>query len=535
MLKPTTLINTDSTRSILQAASRFFSGTMLSRISGLMRDICLAYAFGTQSAVAALLVAFRFAHLLRRVLGEGAMQTAFIPHFEELRKEDPQRAGLFFKDLTYTLTHFLIFAILVIIGGLGIALKWGNFDSGNQEIIWLTLLMMPSLLFICLFGVNASLMQCEKKFFASSVAPVAFNLFWILGIFVSSQFPQTKAMTILSFFVIGACVLQWLVTLPNVYKILKTLDVSYLWKHSVGYSKDVLHLSKSLALGVIGVAASQINNALDAIFARWANEEGPAILWYAIRLQQLPLALFGIAIASALLPSLSRAGKANDDVQFHRFLDFAMQRTLSFMVPMTAGLLLVGDSCIKLIYGHGDFTNTSVVATTFSLWGYTLGLIPMALVLILAPAFYAKGNYSTPAKASLVAMILNVLLNILFITSFGLGATSVAIATSISAWVNFFWLGISLRKDSRWVTKELMVNTSKIVLATLVASLALIAFQYVCWGNFSAWQILSQQTPHYTLSFIDQILRLSLSGVIFGSIFVGLALLLRLHQTAKAI
>jgi putative peptidoglycan lipid II flippase len=432
--------NIDSKRSIVQSAARYFSGTMLSRITGMLRDICMAYAFGTQSAIAALLVAFRFAHLLRRLLGEGAMQTALIPHFEELRKTDPKRAGKFFCDLNASLSHLIFFIIVISMAIIGALIQWGDLNSGNQEIAWLTFLMMPSLLFICLFGINASLMQCEKIYFVSSAAPIMFNIFWIAGIGISSQFPPANAMMILSLFIVIACIAQWASTLPHVYAILKKFDVQHLWKTSKCYTKDVLQLGKPLALGIIGVGASQINNALDAVFARWADEEGPAILWYAIRIQQLPLALFGIAVANALLPPLARAGKNNDHIQFQQFLEFAVKRTLFMMIPMTFGLILLGEWSIRLIYGHGDFTETSIIGTTHCLWGYALGLIPMALVLVFAPAFYSRGDYHTPSQAAVGSMIVNVVLNAVLIAEFELGAASVAIATSVSAWVNLFLL-----------------------------------------------------------------------------------------------
>lgn len=511
----------DSNRSIVRSAARFFSGTMLSRVTGMLRDICMAYAFGTQSAIAALLVAFRFAHLLRRLLGEGAMQTALIPHFEELRKEDPQRAGRFFCDLTATLLYLLTFIIVIVMAVLWGCLQWGNLDSGNAEIVWLTFLMMPSLFFICLFGINASLMQCEKSFFVSSAAPVAFNLFWIIGIAVSARLSSADAMTVLSLFIIAACLAQWSATLPKVYKILKSLNIKSLWK-GVPYSADVRRLAKPLALGIIGIGASQINNALDAIFARWADAEGPAILWYAIRLQQLPLALFGIAIANALLPPLARAGKNNDSAQFSHFLDFAVGRTIILMLPMTAGLLLLGDACIQLVYGRGDFTLASVISTTSALWGYTIGLFPMALILILAPAFYAKGNYRTPSTAAVGAMILNTVLNATMIAFLGLGATSIAIATSISSWMNFFWLGYRLNQEIPWINKSLLAYGMKVCVATAAASCATVMCHEWLWGSFPAWAILQGAMPDYAASLWHQISVLLVDGGVFLGVFLSI-------------
>jgi len=512
----------DSTRTIWRSASRFFSGTMLSRVTGMLRDMTMAFAFGTQSSVAALLVAFRFAHLLRRLLGEGAMQTALIPHFEELRTQDPTRAGKFFCDLAVSLSHLLTLFILLTMAGLGGLLALDFLSPGNAEIVWLTLLMMPSLLFICLFGINASLLQCEKHYFVPSAAPVVFNLFWMVGIVCAYFFASSQAMTTLSLFIIAACFAQWAITLPKVYTILKGYGVNTLWKGSRRYSNDVLNLGKPLALGIVGIAASQINNAFDAVFARWADSEGPAILWYAIRLQQLPLALFGIAIAGALLPPLARAIKAHDIVQYNHFLKFALWRTLAFMIPITAALFIMGDSCIALIYGHGNFDNTSVVSTTQALWGYTFGLIPMALILILAPAFYARGNYRTPSMAATAAMGINIGLNTILVAGFGLGAASIAFATSVSAWINLAWLSRALK--NKGIALPLWNETGKIFAVSCVAMLAVVAVDQAIWGTATVVELVHGIIPFYEKSVVSQMLRLGISGVTFFGV-LGLAFL----------
>lgn len=511
----------DTTRTIFRSAARFFSGTMLSRITGMFRDMSMAYAFGTQSAIAALLVAFRFSHLLRRLLGEGAMQTALVPHFEELRHDNPQRAGAFFRDLTVSLSHLLVLLILGIMGLLGALLEWMPLDAGNREIVHLTFLMMPSLLFICLFGINASLLQCEKSYFAPSAAPIAFNVLWIVGVVCSMHLPPDQAMSRLSLFVILACFGQWAVTLPKTVKTLKGLGISNFWKGKTLYSADVLRLCSPLALGVVGVAAAQVNNAMDAVFARWADDEGPAFLWYAIRLQQLPLGLFAVALSGALLPPLSRAIKGGDVGQARHFLDFASIRTVVVMLPVTFALLLMGDGCINLVYGHGDFSEASVGGTTLCLWGYTLGLIPMALVLVLAPAYYAKGDYKTPSQASVGSMCVNLGLNTLLVGFFGLGAASVALATSVSAWVNVVWLALTFKKvglDRGWLSKTFALDTGKVVVATTVACVVVVVVDIAFWSNHPAIEILMGKVPSYGLSTLQQMIRLVVQGLAFGSV-----------------
>lgn len=466
----------DSTQSIIHSAKRFFSGTMLSRIAGMLRDMAMAYAFGAHEAVAAFLVAFRFSHLLRRLLGEGALQSALIPQFEKVREKSSYEASLFFRNLTLSLSTLLSLIVVLTMVVLWGVLSWGNLDAGNAEIVQLTLLMMPSLIFICLFGINASLLQCQKSYFTPSIAPVAFNLFWIVGTLFLWNLIPTEAMRWLTLFVNFACIAQWALTVPETLKILRELG-SVPFSQLQLLSKNVLALLAPLSLGIVGVGAAQINNALDAVFARYADAEGPAYLWYSIRLQQLPLALFGIAISGAVLPPLSRAAKGQDWVKFREFLDFAVRKTMALMVPITFAIFLMGDSSINLIYGHGDFDAQAVANTTLCLWGYGFGLFPMAMTLILAPAFYAQGDYRTPTQASVLSIGLNIFLNYVLISIFGFGAASVALATSLSAWLNMFLLGWNLKLTYSF-SSQLKANCLKVCFACIVASCLVLAYNH---------------------------------------------------------
>lgn len=485
----------DSTQSIFRSAKRFFTGTAVSRLSGLFRDLAMAFVFGTQAPVAAFLVAFRLSHLLRRLLGEGALQTAFIPYFEKLRREDPLVAGTFFRNINAGLTLLLLFISFLSMAGIYMCLEHLSLSEGNREILWLTFLMMPGLLFICLFGLNASLLQCEKSFFTPSVAPVAFNGIWIIGVFCLWQWDldAKTAMPWLALFIVCACMGQWLMTLPKTLKILKSFGFRHLFKDVAPFSKEVRGLIKPLCLGIVGVAASQINNAMDPIFARYADPQGPAFLWYAIRLQQLPLALFGIALSGAVLPPLSRAIKANDEVKYRHFLNFALSRSLALMLPITFAIFILAYSSIQLIYGHGDFSARSVVGTTQSLWGYGVGLIPMTFVLILAPAFYAQEDYKTPSMASLASVVMNILLNTVFVMSFGLGAASVALATSISAWFNVAILAHVLHKRiGSFVDSQFWKTAGKLAVVTSVGFTVMLALNWMVGVGVEGGGVFSQ-------------------------------------------
>lgn len=512
----------DSTYSIMRSAKRFFGGTMLSRATGLFRDISMAYAFGTQEAVAAFLVAFRFAHLLRRLFGEGALQSAFIPQFEELKLKQSQRAGAFFCDLTAVLTvglSTLILLCMIILYGL---LTLVELSSGNAEIIYLTMLLMPSLLFICLFGVNASLLQCEKSYFLPGVAPVAFNIIWTIGVLTLSNTPASSAMPTLALWVIVACGGQWLMTMPAVWKSLK-MTYGGIWSGIQLLSPEIKKFAKPLMLGILGVAATQVNNALDAIFARIADVEGPALLWYALRIQQLPLALFGIAISGALLPPLTRAIKANETAKYQNFLEFAIRRTIALMLPITAALFVLGDTCVALLYGHGDFDKYSILGTTQCLWGYAIGLLPMALVLMFAPAFYAQEDLKTPAKGSVLAMLLNTALNLILIGIFNVGAGSIAIATSVSALGNLVFLGYALRRTCPVVTSAMIESLMKVLLVSMLASVAVVISDLYLFGGSTALQMMWGNIPQFPMIVRDQLWQFAVQSLVFTSVLLGSA------------
>jgi putative peptidoglycan lipid II flippase len=442
----------DTPKRMMRAATSFFSGTMLSRVTGMLRDISMAFAFGTDPALAAFFVAFRFAHLLRRLFGEGILQTVFTPHFENMRKDksSSEHAAGFFIDLYAILSLLLVFLVgsgMAICGAI-LGGYLGSWSVGAKEIAYLALLMLPSLLFICLAALNTSLLQCERSYFLPSVSPVAFNVIWILGVVSLRDFTPSEAMPYLALCIVVACFFQWLATLPKVISILRNIFRSTPFSKRIKsaniFSGDVKRLWKPFVLGIIGIGAAQFNSLFDSLFATYADSAGPAYLWYAIRLQQLPLALFGIALSGALLPPLTRAIAAGDQGRSHLLFEAAINRAFILIVPMTAMLFLFARRSIDLLYGRGDFTLSSIEGTTQCLWGYGAGLLPMTLVLIMAPVFYAGNNYRIPSMAAVVSVIVNIVLNGLFVLAFGWGAFSIALGTSLSAWINMIILGAAM-------------------------------------------------------------------------------------------
>ncbi len=454
----------------------------------------MAFFFGTSASIAAFLVALRFAILLRRIFGEGALLNGFIPHFERERSIDPKRGALFFRDV-----FFSMLVCLVVLIGAGELMLYQWIDS--SPIIYLIMLILPGVLFVCLFGLCSGLLHCEKYFFLTGVAPVAYNVIWLSAVWVfRNDLPESVAIG-LSLSITLAFFSQWLMTVP---KTASFLFQHLSWRECLKarlFSLEIRKMFSSLSLGVLGVGAAQINTALDTIFARLSSLEGPAYLNYAIHLQQLPLALFGIAISSALLPPLSRAYQAEDKTLSCTLLNSAISNAMLFILPCTGGIFALGRVSVNLLFGRGDFTPLSTLHTTECLWGYGIGLAPMVLALLFAPAFYAKKDYWTPTLASLCSIALNLFLNFLFVCWFHFGSASLAYSTSIAALFNAALL-------YRHLPFKVSISTWKIGISSFIASAVAIIFDRV---------MIQDSFPRL---FADQLIQFFTLFTIFSGFFI---------------
>lgn len=455
----------DSNRTISSSAKKVFSGTMLSRITGLGREVSMAFLFGTLPSVAAFWMAFRFAHLFRRIFGEGALHSAFIPHYEHLKSQNPATGARFFYDLSLSLSLLLLLIVLVTEGILGGFLLFKSLSAETEEIVSLTMILLPAIPFISLFAINTSLLNCERSYFLPSISPAILNSIWIAAVVLCAKLEPALAMQRLAMIVVAAFALQWIFTLPKVYRIVNQAH------QTAPFSlRSIGKILTPFLLGMIGVTAMQINSALDSIFARIASPEGPAYLWYALRLQQLPLALFGVAIASALFPPISRAIENRDYRRYYEFLNFAVKRAITWMLPITIAIVALGLPAVNLVYGHGNFSPKDTVITTWVLIAYGASLVPMTMVMLFASAFFAIKNYKTPAIFSCLTVLFNIGLNAFFVFTLHLGAISVAIATTLSSSANALLLLWILSKTQGIKWQGISDTTAKLTICSLSAA-----------------------------------------------------------------
>ncbi len=526
----------DSPRALSRFSMAFLSGTFLSRLTGMLRDITMAFCFGSQPAIAAFMVAFRFANLIRRLLGEGPLPSGFIPHFEAERAVSAEKGARLFRDLFHSLTVLLILIILCLEGGLYCWLHWGQPGRDCAQILQLTMLMLPGLLFVCLFGLTGALLQCEKNFFLIGFAPAAFNCVWTCAVWCLKDREASEAAAGLSLAVVLAFCMQWLVIAPKAWRFLRSsLSFIECFKAKL-FSKELLAVAKPFCLALIGVGAVQINSALDGVFARFDSLEGPAYLWYAIRLEQIPLALFGIALASALLPSLSRAIQSADFAHYHRLLRFALQRSFSLILPCTIGIFVLGASSVNLIYGRGDFDSQTTFQTITCLWGYGMGLVPSVFVILLAPAFYAQKDYKTPMVVSVLSVVLNTALNAAMVFYLDWGALSIAVATSLSSFFNCFFLAHRLAEKTGPIFDWPLIRSFfKTTLCGVIAGLLTLALGHFLAFDFSLQILLGQIPGPFSREFPEQLLQFFVLTGTFFLLFFSYAWMLGANDVLELI
>ncbi len=520
----------DTHNSISRSATHFLTGTFISRFTGMVRDLSMAYYYGTSPAVAAFLIAFRLSNLLRRLMGEGALLNGFIPFFEAKRKENPKKAAEFFRDLFWTLSILLILVLIaseILLVGI---LVFCDISQGAREIMQMTAVMVPGIFFICQFGLSMALLECERNFFIPGIAPVAFNIVWIMAVFLFRRFTPYAAMLGISTSIVLAFFVQWWVTMPKVKTYVQQFLTWKEWMTPHIFAPELKAMFSSLLFGVVGVAAMQINSAVDIIIARFASLEGPAYLSYAHRLQQLPLALFGIAIASALLPPFTRAAKEENIDRFKSLLSFGMLRTYSLLMPGTIAIFVLGGASVNLLYGRGVFTNLSTIHTTLCLWGYGIGLVPAAFVLLLAPAFYARRDFWTPTLGSIISVMVNLVLNILMVFVFHFGEMSIALCTSVTAFVNMQFL---LSRLPISVVKDLVPSFKKITLASLIAGFFVLTVGYFYYHDPSFVICFQKDAMLFPRAFADQARHFTVLTSLFAAVFLGASYFLKVEEVLQ--
>lgn len=530
----TTMKNISSLDSIKKYSLHFFSGTMLSRISGYIRDVVMASSFGADPFISLFLVGFRTSNLWRRLFGEGALQSILIASYEKERQESLKEFNdermLFalrqdyHKTWALSLMAFITLVVLFMSFIQYISSASGFLELNIQLILSYTVLMMPGLWFICMSALNDAFLKTQNRFLIGSCAPVAFNVIWALLCYFFTGLPGYQAALYMSLGVCLAYAFQWVVTYigmkQNLYK---TKDTGTLW------SPKVRNLVKPMLQGMVGVGATQINGLTDAFFALAADPAGPTYLWFAIRIEQAPLALIGLAISSAGLPLLARALERKDHQEAIEIFRFSFERMLSYMMPVCSAMMCLAFWGVRLALERGDFHAYDSSITALCLWGYSLGLMGQGILFLVQNLSFTVGLYPLVTRSSIYAVIFNILGNSFCVGVLNLGAPAIAFTTTLATFVQLGVLYRGLRKKG-WAlfTKGLSVDIwLKYALNFISAFLGTCFFISYYWQLplYGVLQGVSYPPTQNTLIHFSQLIIVT---SVWAAIYLPLALILKL-------
>ncbi len=467
--------------------------TLLSRVLGLTRDIVIARFFSAGDDADAFFVAFKIPNFLRRLFAEGAFALAFVPVLTEYRTQFSEAQT---RDLINRVAGTLgvILLVLTLIGVIASPLLIGVFAAGfidQPDKFDLTADMLritfPYILLISMTAMAGGILNTWKHFAVPAFTPVLLNLSMIACAVWLSPLLEVPV-TALAWGVFLAGILQLLFQLPFLYREGLLPKPTWGWRH-----EGVQKIVKLMIPALFGSSVAQINLLFDTFIASFLISGSVAWLYYSDRLLEFPLGVFGIALATVVLPNLSEAHYKKGASYFNQTLQWAIKISLLIAIPATIGLFLLSQPILATLFQYGAFAANDSIMAGYSLMAYSLGLPAFILIKILASGFYARQDTKTPVRIGIQAMLLNMVLNVMFVVSmlnadFIAPHVGLALATTASAYFNATMLALRLKKDAIIEGFEtLSLLLLRILLACCAMSLVILLLSPEV-GNWSQWQ-----------------------------------------------
>ena len=481
-LKPSSPNTPKGVKGLLGSSLIVASMTMLSRILGLVRDVVIATFFGAGSQADAFFVAFKIPNFLRRLFAEGAFNQAFVPVLAQISEQDNAHLlKLMISKVSGSLLLVLsVITVIAVVAAPVLALVFAPGFAGDGDKLGLTADMLritfPYLLLISMTGFFGSLLNYSKRFVIPALTPVLLNLSLIVAaLWLAPQ--MTVPVMALAWGVLAAGIFQLALQLPFV------AQLGLLVRPSVGFSDArVKQVMKLMLPALFGVSVAQINLLLDTVLASLLQSGSVSWLYYSDRLMELPLGVFGIAIATVILPGLSQRHASKSPQAFSDTLDWALRMVLLIGVPAAIALGLLAEPLIATLFHYGAMGDSDVLFSAASLRAYAFGLLFFMLVKVLAPGYFARHDIKTPVRIGIWAMASNMLLNLLLVWQFA--HVGLAMATSLSALLNAVLLGIGLYRKKIWQPNPGWMIFS---LRVVFSNMALIGAIYMTFKPAQTW------------------------------------------------
>lgn len=492
--------------------------TLISRVLGLVRDVVIANVMGAGVMADVFFFANKIPNFFRRLFAEGAFAQAFVPVLSEYHHNDEtntqnnntgahgvtldetrrliaQVSGTLGVIITLvTLFGMLASPLFVILFGGGWFVEWlnnGSTSVGGEKFELASSLLkitFPYLWFISFTALAGAVLNTMGKFAVAAFTPVLLNIVIILMAIYGAEYTQSPAYA-LAWGVFFGGLIQFLFQIPFLYQANVLVKPCWSW-HSKGVSK----IRKLIVPALFGVSVTQINLLLDTLIASFLITGSISWLYYADRLLEFPLGLFGIGIATVVLPSLSKLHSKNDPKQFKATLDWGIKVICLFGWPALAGLMVMAQPIIMVLFMRGEFTETTVIQVSMALFAYLSGLLSFMFIKILAPGYYARQDTKTPVKIGIKAMVANMAFNLMLAPFFGY--VGLAMATTMSATLNAWLLYRGLKQAQVYhLSNSTKIFIGKLMLAASV--MALVVYQLS--DDFNVW---------LAMTFIEQVSQL---------------------------
>ncbi len=490
-----------STGKIARSAGAVSAAVMCSRVLGLIREQIFAGFFGAGYAYDAFVVAFRIPNLLRDLFGEGALSAAFVTVFSDYDTNKGQKAT--WKLASNVLVFFTILISALTLIGIYFAetlvhLLADDFQAVEGKIALttdLTRIMFPFLLFVSLSAVVMGMLNAKDKFFIPALSSSFFNLGSICGgVSLAWLFPHFNQPAIagMAWGTLIGGLLQLSMQLPTLFKI------GFSFRPNLNLKDPGLRRILVLMLpATIGLSATQINIFVNTNFAARCMEGSVSWLNYAFRLVQLPIGVFGVALSIAVMPILAKQAARKDINGLKTTFTSSLIMVFSLTIPATAGLIVLAEPIVRLIFEHGAFTEIDTLQTAQALTYYAYGLFAYAAVKVMVPVFYAIGNTKFPLIGSFLAVASNIIIITMTIDLFQHRA--IAFSTSCTMVINFLFLALILhRKLSGFSIRYLFIGILKIVTSCLLMTSGI----WLLKSSLTAWlhgQLLMQLTGVFLL------------------------------------